>query len=157
MSDIDTEIKGRVEAFVSELSELVRKAALEAVTSALGGAGISLPSGKPAAPAKKGGRSKAEPAPAARAESSRKAGKAASPKAAPAKRKPGAKRSPEEISRTTEQLFDYIQGHPGERIEEIAKALNTSTKELTLPIKKLLSDKKISSRGTRRATKYFPR
>ena len=42
-------------------------------------------------------------------------------------------------------------------IEEIAKALATTTKELTLPIKKLLSDKRISSRGTRRATKYFPR
>ena len=35
MSDVENEIKHRVDAFVNELSDLVRQAALEAVASAL--------------------------------------------------------------------------------------------------------------------------
>ena len=143
MSDIDTQIRSHVDAFVEKLSGLVRQQALEAVRSALGG-----------------GSSTAAVAPkAAAAPAKRKAAAAPKKKAAPAasKRKPGAKRAPEEIAKTTTQLFDYISQKPGGRIEEIAKAINIATKDLTLPIKKLLGDKKIRSQGERRATKYFPR
>ena len=166
MSDIDTQIRSHVDAFVEKLSGLVRQQALEAVRSALGG-GSSTAAVAPkaaAAPAKRKAaaapKKKAAPAAAKPAAPAAPAAKAApAPKAAPAasKRKPGAKRAPEEIAKTTTQLFDYISQKPGGRIEEIAKAINIATKDLTLPIKKLLGDKKIRSQGERRATKYFPR
>jgi len=41
-------------------------------------------------------------------------------------------------------------------MEEIARGLGTSTSELTLPAKKLIAEKKIKTKGERRATKYYP-
>lgn len=41
-------------------------------------------------------------------------------------------------------------------MEQIAKTLGTTTKELALPAKKLIAEKKIKTKGERRATKYFP-
>jgi hypothetical protein len=45
--------------------------------------------------------------------------------------------------------------HPGERIEQIAKGLGAPSKELQLPTRKLLDDKKIRKKGQKRATTYF--
>ena len=55
------------------------------------------------------------------------------------------------------QVGNHIKSNPGQGVEQIAKALGTSTKELTLPIRKLLGDKKITSKGQKRATRYFPK
>jgi hypothetical protein len=41
-------------------------------------------------------------------------------------------------------------------MEAIGKALGKPTRELNLPIKKLLSAKRIRSEGHKRATEYFP-
>jgi len=71
--------------------------------------------------------------------------------------KKGAKRSPGELAALTSILQRYIAKHPGERIEQIAKGLGRNTKELTLPIKNLLADKSISTRGAKRATSYTAR
>lgn len=84
----------------------------------------------------------------------------AAPKAAPTtepKRKFGAKRDPAELAALTDALGDYISKHPGMRIEEIGAALQLPTKDLVLPVQKLLAAKRIKRTGTRRATKYFPR
>lgn len=151
MSDVENELRSRVESFVTELSALIRRQALEAVEEVLkkgGGEGIAV--------ARKVGR----PAKAAE-EPKAKAGKA--PKAAAAKplaaskRKAGEKRTPAQLAQITEQVWGYIKGNPGQGVEQIAKALSTSTKELTLPIRKLLTDKKVGSKGQKRATRYFPR
>lgn len=69
----------------------------------------------------------------------------------------GAKRSPEELDQLTRKLLAYIAKHPGERIEKIGLGLAISTKELNLPIKKLLAEKSISSKGQKRATTYTAR
>ncbi len=79
-----------------------------------------------------------------------------SKKAAAAKRAAGEKRPPGELAKLVEKLGDYIKGHPGQRMEQIGKALGTPTKDLTLPVKKLLSAKKIRTQGEKRATEYFP-
>ena len=149
MDNVDTQIKSRVDAFVAELSALVKKAALEAVASTLKGEAPAPSVAK--APAAK----KRAPAPAAPAKAPAKAAKAAPAPAAAAKRKAGQKRSPDEIAKTTEKLLGYITKNSGQRIEEIAKGVGSSTKELTLPIKKLLNDKKITAKGEKRATRYF--
>jgi DNA-binding NtrC family response regulator len=145
--DMESQIKSRVDAFVAELSAMVKKAALEAVTNALKAGDGGAPSVAKTTGKKRG--------PAAAASKSAKAPKAAPAAPAAAKRKAGQKRSPEEIAKTTDKLLQYITKNSGQRIEEIAKGVSNSTKELTLPIKKLLNDKKISAKGEKRATRYF--
>lgn len=170
MDNVEIQIKSLVDSFVGDLSALVKKAALERVANALKAgenpaAAPSVAKAAPAAPAaaaggKKRGAAAAAPAAPAAAPKAAKATKAkAAPKAAaPAaasKRKAGQKRSPDEIVKTTDKLLQYITKNSGQRIEEIAKGVGNSTKELTLPVKKLLNDKKIVAKGEKRATRYF--
>jgi DNA-binding NtrC family response regulator len=153
MSNVESELKHRVDAFVNELSDLVRQAALEAVASA-------LKKGETHAPARRPGRPpKAEThevkVPAKRGRPAKSA--APSTPVASHKRKAGEKRSPQLLAQVTEQVYNHIKSNPGQGVEQIAKALATSTKELTLPIRKLLGEKKITSKGQKRATRYFPK
>jgi hypothetical protein len=150
VSNIEDEIRSRVDAFVAELTELVRQAALEAVQNA-----VNEQMGAPRRPLR------ATPAAAsARAASSQGSqgsqGSQAS-QAARAAGKRGEKRSQEELSSLTDRVLEYIQGNSGHGVEQISKALGTSTRELSLPIRRLLADKQIVSRGEKRATRYFQR
>lgn len=154
MDNVESQLKSRVDSFVAELSELVRKAAMEAVGNALKGGAAAAP-GVAKAAGKKRGPAAAAAAPAAAApKAAAKAPKAAAAPSA-SKRKAGQKRSPDEITKTTDKLLAYITKNSGQRIEEIAKGVGNSTKELTLPVKKLLNEKKISAKGEKRATRYF--
>lgn len=67
----------------------------------------------------------------------------------------GVKRAPDEIAGLTKQLHVYISKHPGQRIEQIAAGMGTVTKELNLPVKKLIGAKKLSTKGHKRATTYY--
>jgi len=129
MNGLNSQIRDRIDAFVSELSELIRRAAVESVTEALGVDG--------------------EVAPALRVRPARGL-------AGAHVRERGGKRTPEEIARTTRTVQEFIGANPGQGIEQIAKALALPTKELTLPIKKLLAGKQIVTEGQKRATKYSP-
>lgn len=71
------------------------------------------------------------------------------------RRRKGGKRSPEEISQMADTLLDYIAQNPGQRMESIARALDASTQELTLPIKKLLLGGRLRTEGQKRATSYY--
>jgi predicted transcriptional regulator len=68
----------------------------------------------------------------------------------------GAKRTAEEMHELCEKVASFVKTHPGLRIELINKELGTATKELALPIRKLLADSVITSKGEKRATTYFP-
>jgi hypothetical protein len=127
--DIDGKIRGLVEAFASDLTELIRESAFDTVRAALGDA---APSGRRS--------SKAAPAGVTRR---------ALPK--------GAKRDPGEIAKLTTRLLEYVKAHKGERVEQIAKGMGVSTRELNLPVKKLIASKAIRTKGHKRATQYFPR
>ena len=122
MTDIDRQIRQRIESFVEELSRLVRQTAVDSVRQALAGTGSTT-------------RTRASSVTRTR------------PK--------GAKRSATEIESTARSVINWVRRNPGQGVEQIARGLNTSTKELMLPIKKLLGDKKLSSQGQKRATKYF--
>lgn len=128
-SDIDSKIRGLVEAFADDLAGLIRESAMDTVRDALGG----VPSGR-----RGGGAARVSAA---------GAGRRALPK--------GAKRPPDEIVKLTARLLEYVKGHKGERIEQIAKGMGVSTRELNLPVKKLISQKSIRTRGQKRATQYF--
>lgn len=131
---LDDRIRGRIEQFAEELAELIRESAMETVSVALAGARPSPG---------RGGRRGAAPRAAARGRS--------------AAREKGAKRPPDEIERLTGKLLDYVKGNPGQRIEQIADGMGTSTKELNLPAKKLIAGKQLRTKGQKRATQYFAR
>jgi predicted transcriptional regulator len=67
-----------------------------------------------------------------------------------------ARRPPEELQRAAARLLAAIAAQPGLRIEQLAKALGAETKELSLPVKRLLEAGQVKSKGTRRATTYWP-
>lgn len=138
-SSVSDQVRARVESFVGELSELIRRSAMETVQQALAGGDAPRRGRRGAvAGARRGGGGVAARAP--------RAGRAK-----------GAKRSPDELEKLTGQLLTYIKGNAGQRIEQIADGMGTSTKELNLPAKKLLNTKAIKTKGHKRATQYFPR
>ena len=51
---------------------------------------------------------------------------------------------------------EWVKANPGHGVEDMAKVLGVQTKELALPIAKLLGAKTIKKRGQKRATKYYP-
>lgn len=159
MSNAEHTIKLRVDAFVNDLSDLIRQSALEAVSDALKKGGVAAPAApaarRPGRPAKVV-EAPVAAKPAAKVGRPAKAASSAS-SAAAAKRRAGEKRSPVLLAQVTDQVGNHIKSNPGQGVEQIAKALSTTTKELTLPIRKLLGDKKITSKGQKRATRYFPK
>ncbi len=181
MSNIEDEIRAKTEAFANDLAVLVRRVALESVSAVLGGATVAAPAraaakrgpGRPKKATFRGAGSRRLRSGGPGGRRSRRSGalpprppplpRRAGPRRRPwrrsplsAKRPAGAKRPPAELAKLTEKLGEYIKGHPGLRIEPIGKALSIPTKELTLPVKKLLAAKKIRSEGQKRATEYFP-
>lgn len=133
MNDIDSRIRDRVQSFVDELSDLVRQSVLESVQSAFGTNGARSVRRGPGRPPK-----------------ARAAG-------APSRRAKGAKRSPAEIQQLQDRLLSAIKSKPGQRKEQLAKAINASTKDLMLVTNKLLDAGSIRKKGVKRATTYFAR
>jgi hypothetical protein len=126
-------IAHRVQAFVTEITELARQQALETLSTALvagGGRGRGAGRAKNGAVAARGPRRGRD--------------------------RGGNRRSPEEIDRASQALLSEIQSNPGLRVEQIGRALGAATKDLSLPLKKLLSQRLVRSEGQRRATRYFP-
>jgi len=122
-----------VQAALDTLIEAIRAELREEFLSALGG-----PSSAP-----KRGRRKA----------TRSAAVSAVPRAKA--RGKGAKRTPEELEALIKSVLAHVKKNPGQRVEQIAAALGTSTKELALPIIKL--GKALKTQGQRRGTKYTAR
>ena len=134
-NSVNDRIRSRVEAFAEELSALIRDSAMETVREALGGS---------AAPRGRGGRGG-------------RAAASAAPVRGGGRREKGQKRDPGEIERLTDRLLDYVKGNAGQRIEQIAAGMGTVTKELNLPVKKLIAQKSLKTKGQKRATQYFAR
>lgn len=129
--NVEEQIRARVDAFVAELSELVRQAALERLTDAFGADAVS------AGRAAKGKRGKA-------------------PGRAPALSKKGGKRTAKELEAFSDRILATIKAQPGIRADQIAAALGLVTRDVVLPIKKLLTQKAVTKKGQKRATAYFP-
>lgn len=120
MTELDRLIRTRVDAFVREIADLVRRAALEAVSDALG------PPPKPV-------RDKPMSKTLAR----------------------GNKRSSSELDSLASRIVRHVADQPGSGAREIAKALGVATKDLVLPTKKLVASGELTTKGQKRATKYF--
>lgn len=66
------------------------------------------------------------------------------------------KRGTSELEALAGRFVKFVADNPGQRIEQINKRLGTSTKDLALPIRKLIAEGAIKTKGKRRATVYFP-
>jgi len=129
MSNIDDEVRAAVESFVEQLKGLIQRAALQSVQTALSGGN---------SPAR--GGSKRSPARVAVGVQHYEA---------------GSKRSPAELAALIKKLHSHIAKHPGQRIETIGAGLGVPTKALVLPVKRLVGEKKVTTKGQKRATTYF--
>jgi hypothetical protein len=131
MSDFQNEMNRVVQGFVAQITELARRAAIDTLESAFGGR------------ASRGG-----PPVAAIAGSVGRVGRPRGGR--------GAKRSSADLEALSDQFASFVAANPGMRIEQINKQLGTTTKDLALPIRKLISDGMIKAKGQKRSTTYFP-
>lgn len=129
-SNLDAQIRDRIEAFVDEVADLVRRAALDSVKEALEGPGSSP---RPRGPRrKKGGARK---------------------KAGSARR---GRRSSADVGAMGDTVASYVRANPGQTVTEIGVALGLGSKELRLPLTKLIEEKRLRTTGQRRGTRYHP-
>ncbi len=131
MSDFQNEMNHVVQGFVAQITELARRAAIGTLESAFGG---------------RAGRANGAPA------------LVAAGKGAPARPRGGrsAKRTAADLEALSSQVATFVKAKPGLRIEEINRELGTTTKDLALPIRKLIADGMLTAKGQKRSTKYFP-
>jgi len=129
-STLNSEIRSKIDAFVEQLTAHVKKAALDSVREALGN-GV--------APARRG---------PGRPRMNVKVGR-------PAKSAMTGKRSAEDVAAMAEKVAAYVKANEGQRLDQIAVGMNLTTKELTLPVAKLLASKQLRKAGIQRGTKYF--
>jgi hypothetical protein len=117
MTDFQTEMNRLVSDFVSQITGLARRAAIDTLETALGATNGSTRRTRAA--------------------------------------RGGAKRSPDELERLCAQFVSFVTKHPGLRIEQINKELGTATRDLQLPIRKLIADGVVKTKGKKRSTTYY--
>jgi len=133
MSDFQNEMNRTVQGFVAQITELARRAAIDTLESAFGA---------------RAGRNGAAGAAAALAAAG--LGRVGRPRGGR-----GAKRTAADLEALSQRFASFVKSNPGLRIEQINKELGTSTKDLALPIRKLISEGQISAKGKKRSTTYF--
>jgi hypothetical protein len=132
MSDFQTEMNRTVQDFVAQISELARRAALNTLESAFDS---------------KGGRRSGAGAALIALPGNGRVGRPRGGR--------GAKRTSADLEALSQQFASFVKSNPGLRIEQINKELGTSTKDLALPIRKLVSTGVVSTKGKKRSTTYF--
>ncbi len=66
----------------------------------------------------------------------------------------GVKRTSDELDVMSDKFVEFVRENPGLRIEQINKQLGTTTKDLALPIRKLLAEGALKAKGQKRSTTY---
>ena len=140
MSDFQSEMNRTMQSFVTQITELARRAAIDTLESAFGGR-------RAAAVARNGGGRGPAATVAAAPVTTARVGRPRGGR--------GAKRSPEDLESLSETFASFVKGNPGLRIEQINKQLGTTTKDLALPIRKLIAEGIIATKGQKRSTTYF--
>lgn len=142
MVDVRVEIEKAVDEFMRGVIEMAKRAAFEQLASALDGGAAD--------------RLRRRLFRDEHARGPEVARMLAAPHAEPpsATRRKGEKRKPTAITDTTERLATFIAQHPGLRVEQINRALGTTTRELALPLRKLVASGQIRTEGQKRSTTY---
>ena len=135
MSDFQNEMNRTVQGFVAQITELARRAAVNTLESAFNGRPRA---GRNGSRPTMGALMTAGPARVGRSRGGR-----------------GAKRTAADLEALSQKFATFVKANPGLRIEQINKELGTTTKDLALPIRKLIADGMISAKGQKRSTTYF--
>lgn len=133
MSDFQNEMNRTVQSFVAQITHLARRAAIDTLESAFGGVGASQ-NGSVAV-----GATSVSP----QQRAGRPHGRGV------------AKRPPKDLEALSDRFVSFVRLNPGLRIEQINKHLGTATKDLALPIRKLVAAGTVTVEGERRSTTYF--
>jgi hypothetical protein len=133
MSDFQNEMNRTVQGFVAQITELARRAAITTLESAFGERAARGGSAATAVVAVAAG-----------------SGRVGRPRGGR-----GAKRTAADLDALSERVETFVKANPGLRIEQINKELGTTTKDLALPIRKLIADGVINAKGQKRSTTYF--
>ncbi len=64
------------------------------------------------------------------------------------------RRSPEQLEETVKTIVAFVKKNPESRTEQIGEGLGIATKDLALPMKKLVAEKVLKTKGQRRGTTY---
>jgi hypothetical protein len=128
MGTLTADLQAEVETFVERITKIIQRDTLETLSEAI------------RAEQALDGKKTTRKSPRAVSSSGRKA-----------------KRSPEELEALGKALLKEITKNPGRRMEEIAEAMDVTTKDLVLPVRKLWDEKQIKAKGAKRATKYYPK
>ncbi len=131
-TNVENEIRARVDSFVNELSALVRQAALDSIRAAIAGGSLAQPARRSVARATK---------------------TASAAPAVPGRR---GRRPSAESEHAAQALLAHVQSSPGQRLEEIGAALKMPTQVLKGPAGRLLRAGALRTEGQRRGTRYFP-
>lgn len=149
MRDVKDEFQTCVNAFVNDLRDLVREATLGEIIEAVKNADGHAPAHRVSLPAELA-KDREERNVGLRKPGRPRSALVAAPKA-------GQRRAPELVAQFTQGVHSYITAHPGAAVAPIAASLGTSTRELSLVLRKLLDENKITSKGKKRGTRYFPK
>lgn len=128
---MNANIRERVDSFVADLTQMIREAALEAVQQALGAG-----------------------APAARRAGAPGRKQAAKRGPAGGGRKPSGSAPKGNSAQVAEKLLAEIRRQPGQRLEEIARSLKTTTANLRPALDLLLGEGRVRTEGKARGTNY---
>jgi hypothetical protein len=134
MSDFQSSMNRAVDSFVAQITDLARRAAKATLDAAFDG-----------------GLADRREARAALASPTNQVARVGRPRGGRS-----AKRAPKDIDALASKIAAFVKDNPGQRMEQINKQLGTTTKDLALPVRKLLGEGVISAKGNRRATAYFP-
>jgi hypothetical protein len=149
MSSSSDQIKARVNSFVTELSEHIRQTTLRDFAEALKNAEGPSPT-----------RRTSPQVEIASARQQRKVAvrKPGRPAKAPVAAAPAAQPpAPASLAQLMARIHGYIKANPGQGVTPIATSLGTSNQDLRFPIRMLVDENKIMSKGKTRGTRYFPR
>jgi hypothetical protein len=134
MADFQTEVNRTVEGFIAQITQLARRAAVDTSNrrSVIARTALPLRTGK--------------------------LGSARLALQSPGRPRGhrGAKRTAADLEALSTKFTEFVKANPGLRIEQINKELGTTTKDLALPIRKLIAEGMISAKGQKRSTQYFP-
>ncbi len=132
MADISNQVRSLIETFIADIAALVRQDTLRQISEALGSVGTIAVKRGPGRPRK-----------------------TEKPVAKKVVLKKGEKRTSDALQDTALSVLNIITSNPGQGVEQISKGLGVSSGELKLPIKKLLAEGLVKTKGQRRGTKYF--
>ncbi len=150
---VQTQIASRIDAFVVELEALLRRAALEAVSAALGAGSATATAARPGPAPRRRVRTRTRAATSSKAAPS---AAATTGSKLPAKPKKGGKRSPEQLAKIDAAVQGFVKANPGKGVEHMAKSLGVPSGDLKSRVALLIDAKKLKKTGVKRATKYFP-